>query len=51
MTISNFGQKKYDTMMEQIDDPDKIALTHDTVLPKFIENAVAKIQENNTVLV
>lgn len=48
--IKNFGQKKYDTMMEQIDDPDKIALTHDTVLPKFIENAVAKIQENNTVL-
>lgn len=48
--IKNFGQKKYDTMMEQIDDPDKIAMTHDTVLPKFIENAVAKIQENNIVL-
>ncbi len=49
--IKNFGQKKYDTMMEQIDDPDKIELTHDTVLPKFIENAVEKIREHNSVLV
>lgn len=49
--IKNFGQKKYDTMMEQIDDPDKIELTHDTILPKFIENAVKSIRENNTVLV
>jgi len=49
--IKNFGQKKYDTMMEQIDDPDKIELTHDTILPKFIENAVNKIHANKTVLV
>ncbi|HRO74348.1 MAG TPA: GMP synthase, partial [Saprospiraceae bacterium] len=48
--IKNFGQKKYDTMMEQIDDPDKIELTHDTILPKFIENAVNKIHANKTVL-
>lgn len=49
--IKNFGQKKYDTMMEQIDDPDKIELTHNTILPKFIENAVKAIRENNTILV
>jgi GMP synthase-like glutamine amidotransferase len=49
--IDNFGQTKYDSMMLQIDDPDKIELTHDTILPLFIENAMDTIYELNTVLV
>jgi homoserine O-succinyltransferase/O-acetyltransferase len=49
--IKNFSQKKYDTMMDHIDDPDKIILTHDTILPTFIENAIEKIYQNNAVLV
>lgn len=49
--IENFGQAKYDAMMEHIDDPDKIELTHDTVLPLFIENALDSIFENNAILV
>lgn len=49
--IENFGQAKYDSMMEHIDDPDKIELTHDTILPMFIENALDSIFENNAVLV
>jgi homoserine O-succinyltransferase/O-acetyltransferase len=49
--VENFGQEKYDAMMEHIDDPDKIELTHDTILPLFIENAMDSIYANNTVLV
>lgn len=49
--IDNFGQKKYDTMMEHIDDPDKIELTHNTVLPYFIENALESIYATKSVLV
>ncbi len=48
--IKNFGQEKYDSMMEQIDDEDKIELTHATILPKFIENAIDSIYEKNAVL-
>ena len=49
--IKNFGQEKYDTMMDHIDDPDKIELTHDTILPLFIENAMDSLYEKNAVLV
>jgi len=49
--VENFGQTKYDSMMEHIDDPDKIELTHDTILPLFIENALDSIYANNSVLV
>lgn len=49
--VENFGQTKYDSMMEHLDDPDKIELTHDTVLPLFIENAMDSIYANNSVLV
>ncbi|KXK38802.1 MAG: GMP synthase [Bacteroidetes bacterium OLB9] len=49
--IKNFGQNKYESMMEAIDDPKKVELTHDTILPKFIENARDFIYEKNAVLV
>jgi homoserine O-succinyltransferase/O-acetyltransferase len=48
--IKNFGKTKYDTMMDLIDDPDKITLTHDTILPTFIENAIEKIYQSNYVM-
>lgn len=48
--VNNFGQAKYDDMMEKIDDPDKIILTHDTILPTFIESAIEKIYRFNAVL-
>jgi len=49
--VENFGKIKYDSMMEHIDDPDKIELTHDTILPLFIENALETIFANNSVMV
>lgn len=44
MVIQNFSREKYDHMIEQLDDPDKIALTHKTVLPNFIEQSLAKLR-------
>ncbi|MBC7884845.1 MAG: GMP synthase [Saprospiraceae bacterium] len=49
--IDNFGIEKYKSMMDHLDDPDKIELTHNTILPYFIENALDTIYSNNSVLV
>ncbi len=43
--IKNFGEEKYNNMMEHLDDPDKIALTHSTILPTFIESSIQKLNE------
>lgn len=47
--IDNFGQLKYDTMMDHIDDPDKIELTHATILPRFIDYAMTALYMQNQV--
>jgi len=44
--ILNFGEKRYIDMMMHLDDPDKISLTHSSILPGFIENAIASLQRN-----
>lgn len=49
--IENFGQTKYNDMMEHLNDPDKIELTHQTILPAFIENALDSIYSQSAVLV
>ena len=41
--IENFGVQKYEDMMLHLNDPDKIALTHSTIIPAFIENAISKL--------
>ncbi|MBK8699917.1 MAG: GMP synthase [Saprospiraceae bacterium] len=38
--INNYGVAKYDSMMAQLEEEDKILLTHRTILPNFIENAI-----------
>mgnify|MGYP006290067873 CR=1 FL=1 len=38
--VTNFGIKKYNQMMERINDPDKIEITYNTILPSFINNAL-----------
>lgn len=43
--IRNFGEKKYEDMMEHLDDPDKITLTHATILPKFIRSSIDKLRQ------
>jgi hypothetical protein len=41
--IVNFGEEKYQEMMEQLEDPEKIHLTHSSILPGFIEMAVEQL--------
>lgn len=45
MVINSFGEEKYNEMMDRIDDPEKIELTYNTILPKFIQNAIIQIKE------
>jgi GMP synthase-like glutamine amidotransferase len=37
--ITNFGEKKYYSMIEHLEDPDKIMLTESVILPNFLEHA------------
>jgi len=43
--IANFGEEKYNTMLDQLDDPEKIRLTHDTILPLFLQTAISTNKE------
>ncbi len=45
--IKNFDEQKYIDMMEHLDDPDKINLTHQTILPRFITNALVALKKEN----
>ena len=44
--ITNFGEEKYKTMMEKMDDPEKLMLTYNTILPKFIKNAIHQLSQS-----
>ena len=39
MVIQNFGEEKFYSMLEHLEDPDKIMLTEAVVLPTFLEKA------------
>jgi len=41
--IQNFDEKKYLDTLAQLDDPEKIKLTHQTILPQFIRNSLTSI--------
>jgi len=41
--IENFSKRKYTNMMIHLEDPDKIALTHSTIIPHFIDSALEKL--------
>jgi GMP synthase-like glutamine amidotransferase len=45
VVIDSFGEDKYNEMMDRMDDPEKIELTYNTILPNFIQNAIIQIQE------
>lgn len=40
IVIDKFGEEKYWDMLEHLNDPDKIMLTHNTVLPRFLMQAL-----------
>jgi anthranilate/para-aminobenzoate synthase component II len=38
--IENFGEHKWSSMLEQLNDPDKILFTYQHILPNFLNHAV-----------
>ena len=43
--IKNFGEKKYHSMIEHLEDPDKILYTESVILPNFLEHAFQQKNE------
>ena len=43
--IDNHGEDKLRSMLEQLEDPDKIAWTYSHILPNFLNHAVGLLQE------
>ena len=43
--IDEYGQEKYDDMLNSLNDPDKIVLTHKTIIPNFLYQALQSLQE------
>ena len=42
--IENHGEQKYNDMLAHLNDKDKIFLTHHTILPGFLKNAVQELR-------
>jgi len=43
--VNEHGLDKYNEMMEHLEDPDKIMLTQNTIIPNFLDQAVLSLQE------
>lgn len=46
--IENHGEEKWRSMVEQLNDPDKILFTHSLILPNFLSNALKEISSAYT---
>jgi hypothetical protein len=46
--ITGFGEKKYDNMMEHMEDPDKITKTYHHILPRCIRSAIQQTTQQLT---
>lgn len=44
--IEEHGIKKYNSMLLQLDEPDKIMLTQNTIIPNFLDQAVLNLRES-----
>lgn len=47
--VKNFGEEKYRDMMTHLEDPDKITLTYNKILPGFIRSSLERLKESNLV--
>jgi len=43
--IDNYGEEKWKSMIENLDDPKKIKATYSSILPNFLNNAVGDLVE------
>jgi GMP synthase-like glutamine amidotransferase len=50
IVISHHGEDKYFEMLEHLYDDDKIKRTHNTILPKFLDFAIAELQQREEVI-
>jgi GMP synthase-like glutamine amidotransferase len=46
--IENHGPEKWESMIEQLNDPEKISMTNSHVLPNFIVQAIASINNHHS---
>jgi homoserine O-succinyltransferase len=42
--IENYGEEKWKSMIEHLNDPDKIMFTYEHILPNFLQIAVQSLQ-------
>lgn len=42
--IAQHGEEKYQAMLDHLDDDDKIILTHNSILPRFLNHALSQLQ-------
>ncbi len=47
IVIENYGLKKWESMIERLNDPDKILWTHDHILPNFLKMATNQLKTVN----
>lgn len=45
IVVENYGLEKWKSMIEQLNDPEKILWTHDHILPNFLNIALNSLQE------
>ncbi len=43
--VNEHGLDKYNEMLEHLEDPDKVTLTQNTIIPNFLDQAVLSMQE------
>lgn len=48
IAVANIGDDRYERMMQQIDDEDKIIKTHSIILPNFIDNSIKQLKKQFT---
>ncbi|MFK7950415.1 MAG: type 1 glutamine amidotransferase [Saprospiraceae bacterium] len=42
--VKNYGEEKYQRMIDDLHHPEKMGLTHDMVLPTFLKDAIRKVK-------
>lgn len=48
--IKNYGQRKYDRMMDHLEDPGSIKLTHDIIVPTFLNDCYQKLCQHESII-
>jgi len=44
IVLKNYSMRKYNSMMKHLEDPERIALTHQKIIPSFLDNALKKLK-------